>query len=398
MPRSSPSRPSPLRTRVAIIGAGPAGLLLAQLLARQGVESVILENRSRDYVEARLRAGILEQGTVDVLTEAGDRLHREGLRHDGIYLQWPGHREHLDFPALCGRSVWAYGQTEVVKDLIDARLADAHHLEFEVADISLHEVGSDRPRVTYRDSGGVARELECEVIAGCDGSHGPSRDLVPAALRRNLELTYPYAWLGILADVPPSTDELIYAWHADGFALHSMRSPTVSRLYLQVAPEEDVANWSDARVWSALADRFALDGWALESGPVLEKSVLPMRSFVSSPMRHGNLFLAADAAHILPPTGAKGLNLAVSDVTVLTRALTDLLVEGDRARADTYSETALRRVWLATHFSWWMTSMLHTSGHPFDAELQLSQLRYVATSPAAAASLAENYTGLPMEL
>ncbi len=400
MPTPSPSRPSPLRTRIAIIGAGPAGLLLAQLLARQGVESVILENRSRDYVEARLRAGILEQGTVDVLTGAGvgDRLHREGLRHDGIYLQWPGHREHLDFAALCGRSVWAYGQTEVVKDLIDARLADGQHLEFEVADVSLHEVESDRPRVTYTDSGGVARELECDAIAGCDGFHGPSRDAVPASLSGAWERTYPYAWLGILADVPPSTDELIYAWHSDGFALHSMRSPTVSRLYLQVAPEENVADWSDDRIWSALADRFALDGWTLESGPVLEKSVLPMRSFVSSPMRHGNLFLAGDAAHIVPPTGAKGLNLAVSDVTVLARALTDLLVQSDRTRADAYSETALRRVWRATHFSWWMTSMLHTSGDGFDALLQLSQLHYVATSPAAAASLAENYTGMPMEL
>jgi p-hydroxybenzoate 3-monooxygenase len=387
-----------MKTQVGIIGAGPAGLVLAQLLAQQGVESVVLEDRSRTYVEARIRAGILEQSTVDVLTEAGvgDRVHREGLRHDGIHLQWPGHREHLDFSALCGRSVWAYGQTEVVKDLINARLAAGHPLHFEVSDVALHDVETNRPRITYTDRDGVAQTLECLVIAGCDGSHGPSRDLIPSTVRHTWERTYPFAWLGILADVPPSTDELIYAWHPDGFALHSMRSPTVSRLYLQVRPDEDITSWSDDRIWSQLAHRLDLDGWQLHTGPILEKSVLPMRSFVNTPMRHGNLFLAGDAAHIVPPTGAKGLNLAVSDVALLARALTDLVVKKDGARADAYSENALRRVWRATHFSWWMTSMLHTTGDDFDAQLQLSQLRYVATSRAAAASLAENYTGMPI--
>jgi p-hydroxybenzoate 3-monooxygenase len=387
-----------MKTQVAIIGAGPAGLLLAQLLAQQGVESVVLEDRSRKYVEARIRAGILEQATVEVLSQAGvgERLHREGLRHNGINLQWPGHRERLDFAALCGRSVWAYGQTEVVKDLIHARLAAGYPLHFEVSDVALYDVETDRPRITYTDRDGVAQTLECVVIAGCDGSHGPSRDLIPSTVQHSWERTYPYAWLGILADVPPSTDELIYAWHPDGFALHSMRSKTISRLYLQVPPDEDIASWSDDRIWSQLAHRLELSGWQLRTGPILEKSVLPMRSFVNTPMRHGNLFLAGDAAHIVPPTGAKGLNLAVSDVALLARALADLVVKKVGARADAYSEHALRRVWRATHFSWWMTSMLHATGDDFDAQLQLSQLRYVATSRAAATSLAENYTGMPI--
>jgi p-hydroxybenzoate 3-monooxygenase len=387
-----------MRTQVGIIGAGPAGLVLAHLLALHGVESVVLEDRSRAYVEARQRAGILEQGTVDVLVQAGvgERLQREGLRHDGIYLQWPGHREHIDFRALCGRSVWAYGQTEVVKDLISARLAAGDPLHFEVSDVALHDVESSRPSITYTDRDGVATTLECDAIAGCDGSHGPSRALVPSALQRTWERTYPYAWLGILADVAPSTDELIYAWHPDGFALHSMRSPTVSRLYLQVRPDEDIGSWSDDRIWTELSHRLRLDGWQLRTGPVLEKSILPMRSVVRTPMRHGNLFLAGDAAHVVPPTGAKGLNLAVSDVALLAPALVDLVVKGDPAGADAYSGQALGRVWRATHFSWWMTSMLHTTGDDFDAQLQLSQLHYLVTSPAAAATLAENYTGMPL--
>jgi p-hydroxybenzoate 3-monooxygenase len=386
-----------MRTQVAIIGAGPAGLLLGHLLHRAGVEAVIVENRSRAYAEARIRAGILEQGTVDLLTASGvgDRLHREGLRHDGIYLQWPGHREHLDFPALCGRSVWVYGQTEVVKDLIAARLDAGLPLEFDVSDTAVHDIDSDRPRVTYVDAAGRPQVLECDVVAGTDGFHGISRPAVPSSVQQVWERTYPYAWLGILAQVAPSTDELIYAWHPDGFALHSMRSPSVSRLYLQVDPDEDIADWSDDRIWTGLQTRFALDGWELTTGPVLEKSILPMRSFVSTPMRHGRLFLAGDAAHIVPPTGAKGLNLALADVQLLATALTAWLQDGRTEWADAYSDNALRRVWRSTHFSWFMTSMLHASGDDFDARLQLSQLQYVASSRAAAASLAENYTGLP---
>jgi p-hydroxybenzoate 3-monooxygenase len=386
-----------MRTQVGIIGAGPAGLLLGQLLDRAGVDSVIIENRSREYVEARIRAGVLEQASVDGLVESGvgDRLQREGLRHDGIYLQWPGHREHLDFPDLCGRSVWIYGQTEVVKDLVAARLAKGLPTEFEVSDTAVHDLDTDRPRVTYLDAEGHEQVLECDVIAGCDGFHGVSRTAISAATQRVWERTYPYAWLGILAEVPPSTDELIYAWHPDGFALHSMRSPTVSRLYLQVDPDENIAGWSDDRVWSALQTRFAHDGWQLQTGPVLEKSVLPMRSFVSTPMREGRVFLAGDAAHIVPPTGAKGLNLAFADVRLLAPALVALVREGRTELADSYSDAALQRVWRCTHFSWFMTSMLHRSGDDFDTELQLAQLRYIASSRAAAQSLAENYTGLP---
>jgi p-hydroxybenzoate 3-monooxygenase len=386
-----------MRTQVGIIGAGPSGLLLANLLDRAGIDTVVVENRSRNYVEARVRAGVLEQASVDTLIACGvgERLQREGLRHDGIYLQWPGHREHLDFPDLCGRSVWIYGQTEVVKDLVTAGLAAGRPIEFEVSETAVHDLDTDRPRITYRDADGEAQSLECDAIAGCDGFHGISRDAIPVAGQQVWERSYPYAWLGVLADVAPSTDELIYAWHPDGFALHSMRSPTVSRLYLQVDPAEDIADWSDDRIWTALQRRFAQDGWELHSGPVIEKSILPMRSFVSAPMREGRLFLAGDAAHIVPPTGAKGLNLALADVRLLATALTALLREGRSEAADAYSDSALRRVWRCTHFSWFMTSMLHTSGDPFDAQLQLAQLRHVARSRAAAQSLAENYTGLP---
>ncbi|MGY1694016.1 4-hydroxybenzoate 3-monooxygenase [Geodermatophilus sp. SYSU D00814] len=388
-----------MRTQVGIIGAGPAGLLLSRLLALQGVDSVVLENRSRAYVEARIRAGILEQNTVDVLTEAGlgDRLHREGLEHRGIHLQYPGTRATLDFLALCGRRVWVYGQTEVVKDLVAAQLAGGPPLHFEVSDVAIEDVDTDSPRIRFTDADGVAQVLECDVVAGTDGFHGPSRAVVAAGTAQRLwERTYPYAWLGILADAAPATDELIYAWHPEGFALYSMRSPSVSRLYLQVDPSERIEDWSDDRIWSGLATRFAHEGWEISTGPVLEKSILPMRSFVSTPMRRGRLFLAGDAAHIVPPTGAKGLNLAVADVVLLSRALVRLLQEKETDLADAYSDTALRRVWRATHFSWWMTSMLHTTGDPFDAELQLSQLRRVCSSEAAARELAENYTGLPL--
>ncbi|HSE72057.1 MAG TPA: 4-hydroxybenzoate 3-monooxygenase [Nocardioidaceae bacterium] len=386
------------RTRVVIIGAGPAGLLLAHLLDRAGVESVLLESRTPDYVLGRIRAGVLESSTVDLLREAGlgERLVREGHEHRGIYLQWPEERHHIDFVDHIGRSVWIYGQTEVTRDLMTAREKAGQQSYYDVRDVALHDLDSDRPAVTFTDASGAAQRIEADVVAGCDGFHGPSRPAVPSSVQQTWERVYPYAWLGVLADVPPSTDELIYAWHPDGFALHSMRSDTVSRLYLQVPPDEDVADWSDDRIWEALATRLGhgQDGWQLQAGPITEKSVLPMRSFVSTPTRHGRLFLAGDAAHIVPPTGAKGLNLAVADVAVLARALEELLLRGDARLADAYSETALRRVWRCTHFSWWMTSMLHTSGDPFDAQLQLSQLRWVATSQAAAAGLAENYAGL----
>ncbi|MDO9380807.1 MAG: 4-hydroxybenzoate 3-monooxygenase [Nocardioidaceae bacterium] len=388
-----------MRTQVAIVGAGPAGLLLSHLLAADGVESVVVETRSRGYVESRVRAGILESSTVELLDSVGlgERLHREGDEHRGIYLQWPGERHHLDFVDLVGRSIWLYGQTEVTLDLGRAREAAGQQVVYGISDTAVHDVGTDHPSVTYTDAGGASVRLDADVVVGCDGSFGPSRGAVPERLRRTWERTYPYAWLGILADVAPSTDELIYAWHPDGFAMHSMRSASVSRLYLQVPPGEDVARWSDDRIWDELATRLGhgQDGWALTPGPITDKSVLPMRSFVMEPMRHGRLFLAGDAAHIVPPTGAKGLNLAVADVGMLAPALVALL-KGDERLADSYSDDALRRVWRCTHFSWWMTTMLHTSGDPFDEQLQLSQLRWVTSSEAGAAGLAENYAGLPI--
>ncbi len=385
-----------MRTQVAIVGAGPAGLLLAHLLHRGGVSAVVVESRSQEYVAARIRAGILESSSVELLESVGlgTRLRAEGHEHRGIYLQWPGERHHLDFVDLAGRSVWVYGQTEVQKDLVAAGTAEVH---YEVADTRLHDLATDRPYVTFTDRDGVARRLDADVIAGCDGSFGPSRGAVPA---RSFERVYPYSWLGILADVAPSTDELIYAWHPHGFALHSMRSETVSRLYLQVPNGTDPADWPDDRIWTELAARLGhgQDGWKLTPGPITEKSVLPMRSYVQTPMRHGRLFLAGDAAHIVPPTGAKGLNLAIADVALLGRALVAMLREGDTSPADSYSDHALRRVWRCTHFSWWMTTMLHTGDDPFEAQLQLSQLRWVTTSEAGATGLAENYAGLPLGL
>jgi p-hydroxybenzoate 3-monooxygenase len=381
-----------MRTQVAIIGAGPAGLLLAHLLARGGVDAMVVETRSQEYVASRIRAGILESSSVDLLTSVGlgERLHAEGHEHRGIYLNWPGERHHLDFVDLAGRSVWVYGQTEVQKDLVAAGTAS---VAYEVSDTELHDVGTDRPFVTFTDRDGRPQRIDADVIAGCDGSFGPSRHAAPS---ESYERVYPYSWLGILADVPPSTDELIYSWHPHGFALHSMRSPTVSRLYLQVPNGTDPADWPDDRIWEELALRLGhgQDGWKLTPGPITDKSVLPMRSYVQTPMRHGRLFLAGDAAHIVPPTGAKGLNLAIADVALLSRALVALLKDGRPEPADSYSDDALRRVWRCTHFSWWMTTMLHASGDPFDAQLQLSQLRWVTSSEAGATGLAENYAGL----
>lgn len=386
-----------MRTEVAIVGAGPAGLLLSHLLAMDGIESVVVETRSRAYVESRIRAGILEHSSVELLKAVGlgERLTALGDVHRGIYLQWPEHRHHIDFVAHVGRNVTVYGQTEVQHDLGRARDAAGQVIHYEVTDTAVHDVETD-PWVAFRDADGTPQRLDADVVVGCDGSFGPSRAAVPQDVRQTWQRTYPFSWLGILADVAPSTDELIYAWHPDGFALHSMRSATVSRLYLQVPNDTDIAEWSDQRIWDALAVRLGhgQNGWTLTPGPITDKSVLPMRSFVQQPMRHGKLFLAGDAAHIVPPTGAKGLNLAIADVALLAPALTALLRHKDPRAADAYSDTALRRVWRCTHFSWWMTSMLHTGDDPFDRQLQLAQLSWVATSEAGASGLAENYAGL----
>ncbi len=386
-----------MRTQVGIVGAGPAGLLLSQLLALRGIDSVLVEDRSRAYCEARQRAGVLEAGAAALLRDAGvgARLDAEGLEHGGIYLQFAGERQHIDFRDLAGATVTVYAQTEVVKDLIAARLAARGQLEFEVADTAVSGLDTDRPVLSYTAPDGARREVTCDVIAGCDGFHGICRPAIPDGVATVWQRDYPYAWLGVLADVPPSTDELIYARHDDGFALHSLRSPQVSRLYLQVDPDEDLAAWPDERIWAELRRRFALPGWELKEGPILDKGITPMRSFVSAPMRYGRLFLAGDAAHIVPPTGAKGLNLALADVALLAEALEALLLRGDPEPAASYSDRCLRRVWRRTHFSWWMTSMLHTSpgADPMEAQLQLAQLRYVTASRAMAAALAENYTG-----
>jgi p-hydroxybenzoate 3-monooxygenase len=388
-----------MRTQVGIVGAGPAGLLLSHLLAQRGIDSVVVESRSRAYCEARQRAGLLEDGTVKLLRDAdlAQRLDTEGLEHGGIYLQFDGERHHLDFRDLTGgRTVTIYAQTEIVKDLIARRLADGGALEFDVTGTAVDGLDTDRPVLSYTTAGGEGRELTCDAIAGCDGFHGICRPAIPAHLLTIRDRDYPYAWLGIIAEVPPSTDELIYNHHPDGFALHSMRTPQISRLYLQVRPDERIGEWPDDRIWAELQHRFALPGWELKEGPITDKAITPMRSFVSSPMRYGRLFLAGDAAHIVPPTGAKGLNLAFADVTVLAEAL-DRLMRGDSRGADGYSDACLGRVWRATHFSWWMTSMLHAApgGDPMDLDLQLAQLRYVTMSRAAASSLAENYTGYP---
>jgi p-hydroxybenzoate 3-monooxygenase len=387
------------RTQVGIIGAGPAGLLLAHLLGLRGIDSVVVELRSRAYCEARQRAGVLEQGSADLLRAAGvgDRLDAEGLEHGGIYLQFDGERQHLDFRELAGATVTVYAQTEVVKDLILARQAAGAPPEFEVTGTAISGIDTDQPVLSYTTADGTRHEVTCDAIAGCDGFHGISRPaLHEASPHTETERAYPYAWLGILAGVEPSTDELIYSRHPNGFALHSLRTPQVSRLYLQVPPDTDLAAWPDDRVWAELQTRLGLPGWDLKEGPVLEKSITPMRSYVSEPMRRGRLFLAGDAAHIVPPTGAKGLNLALADVAVLADALAGLLA-GRPEAAEAYSRTCLERVWRATHFSWWMTTMLHPTpgADAMEARLQLSQLRYVTSSRAAAASLAENYTGYP---
>ena len=388
------------RTQVGIVGAGPAGLLLAQLLMRRGIDSVILEQRDRGYVEGRIRAGVLEQGTVDLLGEAGvgDRVAATGQVHGGIEISLAGQRSRIDLERLSGgKAVTVYGQTEVVKDLIQARLAAGGEIAFEANDVMPVDLETDHPRLLYTKDG-EACELQCDFIAGCDGYHGVCRSRIPEAVLKIYERTYPFAWLGILAEAPPPSHELIYASHPRGFALFSMRPPTRSRLYLQCAADTDVAAWPDARVWDELRARLGPDdAGMLTEGPVLEKSITPMRSFVAEPMRHGRLFLAGDSAHIVPPTGAKGLNLAASDVRYLSWALMDHYDNGDDHRLDGYSATALARVWKAERFSWWMTSMLHKAGEPdgFDARIRVAELEYLLSSDAAMTSLAENYVGLP---
>jgi len=387
------------RTQVGIIGAGPAGLLLARLLKLHGIDSVVVEARTRDYVEARVRAGVLEQGTVGLLEEAGvaERLHRDGLVHDGVEIAASGRRLRIDFRALTGKTVTVYGQTEVTRDLIAARLAGDGPIVWEAADVKIHDIESDRPRLGYRVAG-VERELVCDFIAGCDGFHGVSRPSLPTSLGQTFERTYPFGWLGILADVPPCSDELIYASHPRGFALASMRSPTRSRYYIQCSLDEKIEDWPDERIWNELRLRLDSDPAPnITTGPSIEKSIAPLRSFVSTPMQHGRLFLAGDAAHIVPPTGAKGLNLAASDVHYLCRALAAHYGTGNDGLLHAYSDTALARVWKAERFSWWMTMLLHRL-HPdtsFEAQMQRAELDYLASSRAAQTVLAENYVGLP---
>ena len=390
-----------LRTQVGIVGAGPAGLLLSHLLHLEGIESVVVESRGRDYVEQRVRAGVLEQAAVDLLVQAGvgERLRREGLVHHGIELRFGGRGHRIDMTELtAGRSITVYGQQEVVKDLIRARLDAGGQVLFDASKVSVHALESTRPRILFR-RGDEEVELHCDVVAGCDGFHGICRPSVPAAALAAFERSYPFAWLGILAQAAPSHEELIYAYHERGFALFSMRSPTITRLYLQVAPDEDIGQWSDDRIWHELHARLETnDGWKLKEGPVLEKGITGMRSHVTEPMQHGRLFLAGDSAHIVPPTGAKGMNLAVADVQVLCRALSAFFKSHRDDLLAAYSQTCLKRVWRAEHFSWWMTSMLHRfpGDDTFGHRLQRSQLEYVVASRSAATSLAENYVGLPL--
>ncbi len=388
-----------MRTQVGIVGAGPAGLLLGRLLWLQGVESVVIETRSREYIESRVRAGVLEQGTVDILNEAGvgERMRRQGLVHHGIELSFSGRRHRVNLHELTGgRAITVYGQTEVVKDLINARLDAGAEIFFEVEGVSVHDFDGGRPKIRFRWMG-EEREIACDFIAGCDGSHGVCREAIPEGALAVYERTYPFGWLGILAESKPPSEELIYCNHERGFALFSMRSPHITRLYIQCDPHEEIANWPDDRIWEELERRLDAGDLVLKEGPIIQKGVTPMRSFVVEPMRYGRMFLAGDAAHIVPPTGAKGLNLAAADVRVLARALGEYYRAGKTELLEQYSQTCLRRVWRAEHFSWWMTSLLHRfpDATPFQRRLQLAELEYVTISRAAATALAENYVGLP---
>lgn len=388
------------RTQVGIVGAGPAGLVLSHLLYLNGIDSIVVENRSRQYVEERVRAGVLEQGTVDLLTAMGlgERMRAEGLIHYGIELRFGGKSHHIDFRDLTdGKGITIYAQSEVLKDLNNARAETGGQVFFQAEDVSIHDLESSHPKIHYKE-GGEAFEIICDFVAGCDGFHGICRPSVPAGILTEYVREYPFGWLGILAEAPPSSEELIYTYHDRGFALLSMRTPHISRLYLQCKPDEDISRWSDDQIWHELHTRLASDGWKLTEGRILQKGVTGMRSFVVEPMQYGRLFLAGDSAHIVPPTGAKGLNLAVADVQILARGFKEFYSAGRRDLLDRYSEIALNRVWKVQRFSWWMTSMLHRfpDENSFDQRRQLAELDYVTTSRAAAKTLAENYVGFPM--
>jgi p-hydroxybenzoate 3-monooxygenase len=391
-----------MRTQVGIVGAGPAGLFLSLLLQRAGIASVILEMHTREYVEERVRAGVLEQGTVDLMHElgVGDRVKQLGLQHGGIELRFAGRGHRIDFRELTGgKCVTIYAQHEVIKDLIGARLASSQPIIFQAAEVRVHDLQSAAPAIRFR-ANGASEQLHCDFIAGCDGFHGVCRPAIPVGVLTVYDRDYPFGWLGILAQAPPSSHELIYTHHDRGFALLSMRSPEISRLYLQCAPDEDITLWPDEEIWQELQRRLATrDGWKLTEGPIIQKGVTGMRSFVTEPMQFGRMFLAGDAAHIVPPTGAKGLNLAVADVRVLAQALSEFYASGKSDLLDRYSDICLRRVWKVQRFSWWMTSMLHRFAceNPFDQRRQLAELDYVTSSRAASQSLAENYVGLPMD-
>jgi p-hydroxybenzoate 3-monooxygenase len=386
-----------MRTQIAIIGAGPAGLLLSHLLHLQGIESIVLESRSRPEIEATIRAGVLEQGTMDLLTEAGvgERMRSEGALHHGIELAFGGRRHRIDLTELTGKAITVYPQHEVIKDLVAARIDAGGALLFEVSDVTLHGVDTDKPSVRFSQAG-AQQVIDADFVIGCDGFHGVSRAAIPASVRQDYQRTYPFGWFGILVESAPSSEELIYAHHERGFALVSTRSPTVQRLYFQCDPSDHVDNWSDDRIWNELHSRLENnDGWRLNEGKIFQKNIIGMRSFVSAPMQSGRLMLAGDAAHIVPPTGAKGMNLAIGDVRLLARAFEQFYRDGSEERLASYSADALKRVWRAEYFSWWMTSLLHTfaDATPFQREIQRAELENVVSSRAMATALAENYVG-----
>ncbi|HET7579208.1 MAG TPA: 4-hydroxybenzoate 3-monooxygenase [Bacillales bacterium] len=393
-----------MKTQVGIIGAGPAGLMLSHLLHLQGIESVVIENRTREAIEQTVRAGVLEYGTAELMntTGIGDRMKREGHVHHGIELRFNGEGHRIDMHELTGgKEIMLYAQHEVIKDLVAARLQEQGQIFFNVGDVSLADLDTAKPKIRFRENqNGELQELTCDYIAGCDGFHGPSRPAIPETVRKEYTATPPFGWLGILSESPPLAPELIYTNHERGFALVSTRSPDIQRLYIQVDPDEQIDNWSDDRIWSELHKRLETkDGWKLVEGPIIQKNIVPMRNFVCDPMQYGRLFLAGDAAHIVPPTGAKGLNLAISDVRVLAKAFDDFYKKGNNGLLERYSEICLRRVWKAERFSLFMTTMLHRHGKytPFDRRIQLAELDSVVSSRSASTSLAENYVGLPIE-